>query len=106
MKLIALAAALAVAAAVPAVAAPVSQSFDFAGSPVGPDGASFFLSGRISVTFNEGESFFGPVSDYAFDQSVNVPSLFVFADYEEGELVIGSEDADVFAIRFLSIGDF
>ncbi len=107
MRMVALAAALAVAAAAPAVAAPVSQSFEFVSSPSAPDGTTFSLSGRISVTFNEGESFLGPVSDYSFDQDVNVPSMFFFADYEECEISIGNEESGVlFAIRFLSIGGF
>ena len=107
MRMVAFAAALAVTAAVPAIAAPVSQSFEFVSSPSAPDGTIFSLSGRISVAFNEGESFFGPVRDYSFDQDVNIPSLFFFADYEEGEIAIGNEESgDLFAIRFLSIQEF
>jgi hypothetical protein len=107
MKMVAFAAALAAAITAPVVAAPVSQTFDFAGSPTGPGGASFFLSGRISVTFNEGESVFDEVSDYSFDQAVKVPSMFFFVDYEEGEITFANEDSgDLFAIRFLSIQGF
>jgi hypothetical protein len=54
--MVAFAAALAFAASAPAFAAPVSQTFEFASSPFRPGGTELFLSGNISLTFEDGET--------------------------------------------------